>query len=82
MYPHRSCAGIVRDLVDSRLKEGYTDADEEQKMLKRLQDEASEWVKLADILIGEVAKKKEEEWKEEKSDKDKVCLVTTIISLP
>ncbi|KAL5483818.1 hypothetical protein EMCRGX_G020233 [Ephydatia muelleri] len=69
-----SCAGIVRDLVDSRLKEGYTDADEEQKMLKRLQDEASEWVKLADILIGEVAKKKEEEWKEEKSDEDKASI--------
>lgn len=79
-YFNRSCVEIVRDLVDSRLKEGYTDADEEQKMLKRLQDEAREWVKMADILVGEVAKKKDEEREEERSNGDKVCLVTAITS--
>ena len=47
--------------MDTRIKEGYTDADEEQKLLKRLRDEASEWVTLADILLAEVAKRREEE---------------------
>lgn len=65
-YPqHRSCVVIVRDLVDSLTKEGYTDADEEQKELKKLRDEAGEWVKLADILLGEVAKRRGEEEREE-----------------
>ena len=50
---------IVREVVDQRRKEGYADAEEESNELRRLSEEAEEWVKLGVLLVKEL-----EEWRE------------------
>lgn len=45
---------VVREIIDERIKEDYPNPEEEQMDLKRMVDEAQEWVKLADLLLNDV----------------------------
>lgn len=60
---------MVREIVDHRRAEGYADPEEELDELRRLTEEASEWTKLAGLLVEEVEQMRteEEEKEEEKS---------------
>lgn len=56
----------MREIVDQRKQEGYPHPDEEQLELKRMGEEAEEWIKLGGLLLDELAtvtqdKKKKEE---------------------
>lgn len=52
---------VVREIVDLRKREGYPHPDEEQLELKRMGEEADEWVKLAGLLIKDLHVAEEEE---------------------
>ena len=46
---------IVREAVDERRREGYSDAEEEQEELRRLGEEVGKWSKLAGLLLQGLA---------------------------
>ena len=55
MSCYRSCTDVVREIVDQRKQEGYPHPDEEQLELKRMGEEAEEWIKLGDLLLNNLA---------------------------
>jgi hypothetical protein len=54
-FLHRSCTDVVREIVDQRKQEGYPHPDEEQLELKRMGEEAEEWIKLGGLLLDDLA---------------------------
>ena len=48
---------VVREIVDLRKQEGYPHPDEEQLELKRMGEEADEWIKLAELLLKDLETK-------------------------
>lgn len=45
----------MREIVDQRKQEGYPHPDEEQLELKRMGEEAEEWIKLGGLLLNDLA---------------------------
>ena len=45
----------MREIVDQRKQEGYPHPDEEQLELKRMGEEAEEWIKLGGLLLDDLA---------------------------
>ena len=72
-YLTRTCIDVVRDIVDKRIQEDYPNPEEEQADLKRLGDEAEEWVKQAGLILEGVENVTEGEGgdKEEKNEESK-----------
>ena len=54
---------VVREIVDMRKQEGYPHPDEEQLELKRMGEEAEEWIKLAALLLKGLAEEDKQETK-------------------
>ncbi len=73
----RNCTNIVREIVDHRRSEGYADAEEEQNELRRLMEEAGEWMKLAGLLLEEAKQRKEEEEAKERKKSTEVRIAET-----
>ena len=75
MSCYRSCTDVVREIVDQRKQEGYPHPDEEQLELKRMGEEAEEWIKLGGLLLNNLATRKEETqpkvMMEEKAEEEK-----------
>ena len=61
----RSCTDVVREIVDRRKQEGYPHPDEEQLELKRMGEEAEEWIKLGGLLLDDLATVSQQDKKEE-----------------
>ena len=45
----------MREIVDQRKQEGYPHPDEEQVELKRMGEEADQWIKLGGLLLDNLA---------------------------
>ena len=51
----------VREIVDSRIQDGYPNPEEESSDLKRMGDEVLEWIKLSNVILNKELKAPSEE---------------------
>lgn len=57
--------------MECRRQEGHADAEEEQNELRRLTEEAGEWMKLGGLLMEELRQKREEKVEERTKERKK-----------
>ena len=68
LFPSRSVSVVVEKEIDERKREGDPSANDEKRLLEKLEKEAWQWAEQAVLLMTEVMKKCEEKREEEEKE--------------